>query len=98
MSRIKTRETVKSIKSLDTAAIASERMRQTAIRAKQKTSALLDSTSNSSNEYAQDKLQYGMEDVSREAAHGVAKGAKSTVQRGKEYAQKQHEKKRQVNE
>lgn len=98
MSRIKTRETVKSIKSLDKAAIASARMRQTAIRAKEKTSALMDSTSNSSNEYAQDKLQYGMEDVSREAAHGVAKGAKSTVQRGKEYAQKQHEKKRQVNE
>lgn len=98
MSRIKTRETVKSIKSLDKAAIASERMRQTAIRAKEKTSALMDNTSNSSNEYAQDKLQYGMEDVSREAAHGVVKGTKNTVQRGKEYAQKQREKKHQANE
>ena len=86
MSRIKTRETVKSIKSLDKAAIASERMRQTAIRAKEKTSALMDSTSNSSNEYAQDKLQYGMEDMSRESAHGVVNGTKNAVQRGKKYA------------
>ena len=97
MSKIKTRETAKNIKVLDKAAIASERMRQTAIRAKEKTSALVDNTGNSDNEYAQNKLQYGIEDASREVTHGAVNGAQYAVQRGKEFAKKQRGKKAYTN-
>ena len=97
MSKIKTRESVKNIKSLDKAAIASERMRQTAIRTKQRASALVDNSGNSSNEYAQDKLQYGIEDASGEVTHGAVNGAQHAVQRGKEFAKKQRGKKAYTN-
>ena len=93
MSRIKTRENVNSIKTLDKAAVASERMKQAAIRAKKNASAFTNDRSCSPEEYAQEKLQYGMEDIGRGVTHGTVMSATYTVRRGKELFQKQHEKK-----
>ena len=72
MNRIKTREIVKDIKALDKAAIASERMRDAFIRSKDTASNLMDDGQVSPSEYANDKVQYVSEDISREVTHKIA--------------------------
>jgi len=84
---------VQGVKTIDKAAIASEHMRQTAIRTKEKTSALVDNNNYSSEGYAQDKYQNCVEDIGREGTHGVVSGSKQIVHRGKEFEQKQRGKK-----
>ena len=57
MSKIKTRETVKDIKAIDKAAVASQSMKKTFVRSKEKASELLDDRQTTENEYAADHAQ-----------------------------------------
>lgn len=88
MGKIKTRETVKDIKALDKAAIASERMKDAFIRSKDTTSNLLDDGQVSPSEYANDKVQYVSEDISREVTHKIASDTKKAAQSGREAIQR----------
>lgn len=58
MSKIKTKESVKDIKVLDKAAVASERMKTALIRSKDQMQNLMDDGQVSPSEYAEDKLRY----------------------------------------
>jgi hypothetical protein len=88
MNRIKTRETVKDIKALDKAAIASERMKDAFIRSKDTASNLMDDGQVSPSEYANDKVQCVSEDISREATHKIASDTKKAAQSGREAIQR----------
>ena len=88
MSKIKTRETVKDIKALDKAAIASERMKDAFIRSKDTASNLLDDGQVSPSEYANDKVQYVSEDLSREVTHKITSHTKKAAQHGHEAIQR----------
>ena len=84
MSRIKTKETVKDIKVIDKAAVASQRMKTALIRAKDQTNNLIDDGHISPSEYAEDKIRYTAEDVTGQVQHKVAKDAKKAVKKQKE--------------
>ncbi|SMC62253.1 C40 family peptidase [Papillibacter cinnamivorans] len=88
MSKIKTRETLKDIKALDKAAIASERMRDAFIRSKDTASNLMDDGQVSPSEYANDKVQYVSEDIPREVTHKIASDTKKAAQSGREAIQR----------
>jgi chemotaxis protein histidine kinase CheA len=88
MSKIKTRETVKDIKALDKAAIASKRMKDAFIRSKDTTSNLLDDGQVSPSEYANDKVQYVSEDISREVTHKIASDTKKAAQSSRKATQR----------
>lgn len=90
MPDIKTRETAsKGIKVIDKAAVAGERMRDAFIRTKDQASNLMDDGHTSPAEYADDKIQYAMEDTAQAVGHEVERGTKKTVDRVKE-ARRQH--------
>jgi hypothetical protein len=89
LSKIKTRESVKDIKVLDKASIASQRMKTALIRSKDQAENLLDDGQVSPSEYAEDKIQYAVEDVTDRVGHDVTSTAKKAVQKGKE-SYKQH--------
>ena len=63
MSRIKTRESVKDIKVIDKAAVASERMKTALVRSKDQFENLMDDGQVTPSEYAEDKIRYAAEDV-----------------------------------
>ena len=99
MSKIKTKESVKDIKVLDKAAVASERMKTALIRSKDQMQNLMDDGQVSPSEYAEDKLRYAAEDVADRVGHGVSSGAKKAVNKGKEaYREHLEEKRIQKNE
>lgn len=89
MSKIKTRESVKDIKVLDKASVASQRMKTALIRFKDQAENLLDDGQVSPSEYAEDKIQYAVEDVTDRVGHDVTSTAKKAVQKGKK-SYKQH--------
>ena len=93
MSKIKTREIAeKSIKTLDKAAVAGERMKNTYIRTKESAVGSVSTGQESANEYAGNKVEYAAEDVSREVVHDTGTGAQKAMQRGREAFKKQREK------
>ena len=99
MSKIKTKESVKDIKALDKAAVASERMKTALIRSKDQMQNLMDDGQVSPSEYAEDKLRYAAEDVADRVGHDVSSGAKKAVNKGKEaYREHREEKRIQKNE
>lgn len=99
MSKIKTKESVKDIKVLDKAAVASERMKTALIRSKDQMQNLVDDGQVSPSEYAEDKLRYAAEDVTDRVGHDVASGTKKAVNKGKEaYREHREEKRIQKNE
>lgn len=99
MSKIKTRESVKDIKVLDKAAVASGRMKTALIRSKDQMQNLMDDGQVSPSEYAEDKLRYAAEDVADRVGHDVSSGAKKAVNKGKEaYREHREEKRIQKNE
>lgn len=99
MSKIKTKESVKDIKALDKAAVASERMKTALIRSKDQMQNLMDDGQVSPSEYAEDKLRYAAEDVADRVSHDVSSGAKKAVNKGKEaYREHREEKRIQKNE
>lgn len=89
MSKVKTRESVKNIKVLDKASVASQRMKTALIRSKDQAENLLDDGQVSPSEYAEDKIQYAVEDVTDRVGHDITSTAKKAVQKGKE-SYKQH--------
>ena len=84
MSNIKTRESVKDIKVLDKAAVASERMKTALVRSKDQVENLMDDGQVSPSEYAEDKIRYAAEDVTDQVGHDISSGAKKAVNKGKE--------------
>ena len=84
MSNIKTRESVKDIKVLDKAAVASERMKTALVRSKDQVENLMDDGQVSPSEYAEDKIRYAAEDVTDQVSHDISSGAKKAVNKGKE--------------
>ena len=93
MSKIKTRESIKNIKTLDKAAIVGAHMKNAFIRSKDTAVNLMDDGQVTPSEYAGDKVQYAAEDFSHDAAHLAGSGAKKAVQKGKETFQRHQEKK-----
>ena len=79
MSKIKTKESVKDIKVLDKAAVASERMKTALIRSKDQMQNLMDDGQVSPSEYAEDKIKYAAEDVVDRVRHDASSGAKKAV-------------------
>ena len=84
MRKIKTRETVKNVKTIDKAAIAGERMKNAFIRSKNGTENLMDDRQATPSEYAEDKVLYTAEDISHDAAHLAGSGVKTAANKGKE--------------
>lgn len=82
MPKIKTREKVRGIKTLDKAAVAGERMRETYIRSKERVAGLTDDHSENPNAYAGDKVQQAAENVARDTARVAASGAKLAAIKG----------------
>ena len=90
MPDIKTREPgSKGIKAIDKAAVAGERMRDAFIRTKDQASNLMDDGHASPAEYADDKIQYAMEDTAHAVGHEAKRGAEKTIDKVKE-ARRQH--------
>ena len=99
MGRIKTRESVKDIKILDKAAVASERMKTALVRSKDQAENLMDDGQISPSEYAEDKIRYAAEDVTDQVWHEVSDQTKKAIERGKEaHREHRNEKRIQKNE
>lgn len=99
MSKIKTKESVKDIKVLDKAAVASERMKTALIRSKDQMQNLMDDGQVSPSEYAEDKIKYAAEDVVDRVKQEASSGAKKAFNKGKEaYREHREEKRIQKNE
>ncbi len=94
MGRIKTRESVKDIKILDKAAVASERMKTALVRSKDQAENLMDDGQISPSEYAEDKIRYAAEDVTDQVWHEVSGQTKKAIERGKEAHREHHNEKR----
>ena len=94
MSRIKTRESVKDIKVIDKAAVASERMKTALVRSKDQFENLMDDGQVTPSEYAEDKIRYAAEDVADRVGHDVSSETKKAVNKGKEAYRKHREEKR----
>lgn len=82
MSKIKTREKVHGIKTLDKAAVAGERMKEAYIRSKEEVTNLTDDRSENPNAYAGDKVQRAAENAAEDTARAAAAGAKLAVKKG----------------
>ena len=82
MSRIKTRESVKDIKVIDKAAVASERMKTALVRSKDQFENLMDDGQGTPSEYAEDKIRYAAEDVADRVGHDVSAETKKAVNKG----------------
>ncbi len=82
MPKIKTREKVHGIKTLDKAAVAGERMKEVYIRSKEEVTNLTDDRSENPNAYAGDKVQRAAENAAEDTARAAAAGAKLAVKKG----------------
>ncbi|RHT58142.1 hypothetical protein DW766_03630 [Butyricicoccus sp. AM29-23AC] len=82
MPKIKTREKVQGIKTLDKAAVAGERMKEVYIRSKEQFTNLTDDRSENPNAYAGDKVQRAAENAAEDTARVAAAGAKLAVKKG----------------
>ena len=94
MSRIKTRESVKDIKVIDKAAVASERMKTALVRSKDQFENLMDDGQVTPSEYAEDKIRYAAEDIADRVGHEVSSETKKAINKGKESYRKHREEKR----
>lgn len=81
MPKIKTREKVQGIKTLDKAAVAGERMKEVYIRSKEQFINLTDDRSDNPNAYAGDKVQRAAENAAEDTARAAAAGAKLAVKK-----------------
>lgn len=85
MGKIKTKDAIKgTIKQLDRAAIASDRMRRAYIQTKEKAETSTNPTEGSVEEYASTRIEGGVETVVHEAGHQVQKIGRSSVSHVKE--------------
>ena len=83
MGRIKTRESVKDIKILDKAAVASERMRTALVRSKDQAENLMDDGQISPSEYAEDKIRYAaLKEARRHTGNTATESASTKMKNG----------------
>lgn len=72
MADIKTRDTVKgTIKTLDKATVAGQKMKQAYIATKEKAERSVNANENTAEEYAADKVQSGIDEISHDAVYSV---------------------------
>lgn len=80
MADIKTKDVIKgTIKTLDKAAVAGERMKRAYIETKEKAERSV-SEDKSAEEYASDKLEHGVDSVTREGLHQINKAGQKSVE------------------
>ena len=85
MAKIKTRDAVKgTIKAIDKAAVASERMKAAYAKTKEKAEQGYYAEESSATEYAADKVSYASERIAGEGAHQLNKQGQKSVQTTKE--------------
>lgn len=85
MAKIKTRDAVKgTIKAIDKAAVASERMKAAYAKTKEKAEQGYYAEESSATEYAADKVSYASERIAGESAHQFNKQGQKSVQTTKE--------------
>jgi hypothetical protein len=85
MADIKTRDAVKgTIKQIDKAAIAADRMRVAFVQTKEKAEHSTHASENSTEEYAADRFEGGVDRVTHEAAHQFDKQGRKGVEATKE--------------
>ena len=81
---IKTRVAEKGIKSIDKAAVASERMKEAYIRTRDKADHSLYAEESSPGEYASDRLSSGVDSVTHEVIHQFDKQGRKGIKTTKE--------------
>lgn len=85
MADVRTRDAVKStIKTIDKAAVAGQRMKQAYISTKNKAEHSTSATENSADEYAADKFERGVDTAVHEGAHQFDKAGRRGVETTKE--------------
>ena len=88
MADIKTRETVKgTIKTLDKAAIAGQKMKQAYIATKDKAEHSVNTNENTAEEYAADKTEAGIDEIAHKGADSFDKAGRKGVQETKQNIQ-----------
>lgn len=88
MADIKTRDTVKgSIKTLDKAAIAGQKMKQAYIATKDKAEHSVNANENTAEEYAADKTEAGIDEIAHKGAYAFDKAGRKGVQETKKNIQ-----------
>ncbi len=85
MADIKTRDAVKgTIKQIDKAAIAADRMRTAYVQTKEKAEYSTHAAENNAEEYAADRYESGVDRVTHEAAHQFERQGRKGVEATKE--------------
>lgn len=88
MADIKTRETVKgTIKTLNKAAIAGQKMKQAYIATKDKAEHSVNTNENTAEEYAADKTEAGIDEIAHKGAYAFNKAGRKGVQETKKNIQ-----------
>ena len=88
MADIKTRDTVKgTIKTLDKAAIAGQKMKQAYIATKDKAEHSVNTNENTAEEYAADKTEAGIDEIAHKGAYAFDKAGRKGVQETKQNIQ-----------
>lgn len=88
MADIKTRDTVKgTIKTLDKAAIAGQKMKQAYIATKDKAEHSVNTNENTAEEYAADKTETGIDEIARKGVYAFDKAGRKGVQETKQNIQ-----------
>lgn len=88
MADIKTREIVKgTIKTLDKAAIAGQKMKQAYIATKDKAEHSVNTNENTAEEYAADKTEAGIDEIAHKGAYSFDKAGRKGVQETKQNIQ-----------
>ena len=88
MADIKTRETVKgTIKTLDKAAIAGQKMKQAYIATKDKAEHSVNTNENTAEEYAADKTEAGIDEIAHKGVYTFDKAGRKGVQETKQNIQ-----------
>lgn len=88
MADIKTRDTVKgTIKALDKAAIAGQKMKQAYIATKDKAEHSVNAKENTAEEYAADKTEAGIDEIAHKGAYAFNKAGRKGVQETKKNIQ-----------
>ena len=80
MADIKTRDTVKgTIKTLDKATVAGQKMKQAYIATKEKAERSVNANENTAEEYAADKVQSGIDEISHDVVYSFDKAGRKGV-------------------
>ena len=88
MADVKTRDTVKgTIKTLDKAAIAGQKMKQAYIATKDKAERSVNAKENTAEEYAADKTEAGIDEIAHKGAYAFNKAGRKGVQETKKNIQ-----------